>query len=177
MKKIEFGHNNDLDPKGSWKAIGINPGLLLHEAEYYGAIKYEENSYIVAKVTKDEYGNFPHLVGKFIVRPAIADMFPDGSGNIFLDQEETLVSQQIQARLNDPLIRDRITNIHGVINNCNGVYPADRAFKFLTLDDNFHTTSITHEAFERKNEAIKNCKKSFSQLQEQILSIENGYSR
>jgi len=177
MKKIEFGFANDYDPKGAWEGIGIKPGLLLTDAEYYGAIKYEDNSYIVAKVTKDEYGRFPHLVNKFIVRPAIADLYVDGSGVIFLDQEESLVSQQLETHLNIPQISERISDINSIINNCAGVHTADMSFKFLTLGDNFLTTSITHDAFERKNTALKSCKGSFSQIQEQLLSVKNNYSR
>ena len=177
MKKIEFGFTNFFDGKGPWEGIGIKPGLFLTDAEYYGAIQYEDNSYIVAKVTKDEYGRIPHLLGKFIVRPAIADMYVDGSGNIYLDQEESLISQLLEARLNEPQVRDRISNINGVLNNCNGVDMADRSFEFLTLDDRVITTSITHEAFERKNEALKSCRYSFSDLQEQLLSMNNNYRR
>lgn len=177
MKRIDFGFSNDFDPKGSWEGIGIKPGLLLTDAEYYGAIKYETNSYIVAKVVKDEYGRFPHLVDKFIVRPAIADLYVDGSGIIFLDQEESIISHQLESRLNEPQIRERVSDINGVLNNCNGVHMADMSFKFLTLGDRIVTTSITHEAFERKNSALKSCKGTFSQIQEQILNVNNNYSR
>ena len=177
MKKIEFYFNNQPDALGPVDGWGIKPGLLLPDAEYYGAIKYEDNSYIVAKVTKDEYGRFPHLMGKFIVRPAIADLYVDGSGNLFLDQEESLTTQQLEARLNEPQISERVFDINGVLNNCNGVHMADMAFKFLTLGDTFIATSITHEAFERKNSALKSCRGSFSQIQEQLLSVNNNYSR
>lgn len=183
MKKIEFGYSNDVDPRGTHQGMGIKPGLLLTEADYYGAFKYDSNSYIVAKVTKDEYGRFTHLVDKFIVRPAIADMYVDGSGIIFLDQEESIISQQIEQYLNSAGIKEKITSINDVLNNCNGLNRSDMSFKFLTLGDVIFTTSITHEAFARKNEAIKNCRGSFSQLQEhiinqeQIISMNNSHKR
>lgn len=177
MKRIDFGFSNDFDPKGSWEGIGIKPGLLLTNAEYYGAIKYETNSYIVAKVGKDEYGRFPHLVDKFIVRPAIADLYVDGSGIIFLDQEESMISSQLESRLNEPQIRERVSDINGVLNNCNGAHIADMSFKFLTLGDRIVTTSITHEAFERKNLALKSCRGTFSQMQEELLNVNNNYRR
>lgn len=177
MKRIDFGFSNDFDPKGSWEGIGIKPGLLLVNAEYYGAIKYETNSYIIAKVGKDEYGRFPHLEGKFIVRPAIADLYVDGSGIIFLDQEESIISQQLESHLNQPQIQEKINDIKGVLNNCNEVHRADMSFEFLTLGDRIVTTSITHDAFERKNSALKSCRGTFSQIQEQLLNINNNYSR
>ena len=71
MKKIEFGYANEMNPTGSWQGIGIKEGLLLTEADYYGAIKYEDNSYIVAKVKEDQYGRYPHLVEKFIVNVVV----------------------------------------------------------------------------------------------------------
>lgn len=178
MKKIEFGFSNDYDSKGSWEGIGIKPGLLLTDAEYYGTVKYEDNSYIVAKVTEDEYGRFPHLVGNFIVRPAIADMYVDGSGTVFLDQEENIVTRQLEECLNSSQVRDRIKDIDDVLNNCYGVHIADKSFRVLTMDsDTVLTTSITHEAFERKNTALKSCRKSFSDLQEQLMGLNNGYKR
>lgn len=178
MKKIEFGFSNDYDPKGSWEGIGIKPGLLLTDAEYYGAIKYEDNSYIVAKVVEDEYGRFPHLLGNFIVRPAIADMYVDGSGTIFLDQEETMVTKQLESRLNSSQVKDRINDIDDVLNNCYGVHMADKSFRMITMDsDTVITTSITHEAFEMKNTYLKGCRASFSKLQEQLIGLNNSYKR
>lgn len=178
MKKVEFGFSNDYDPKGSWEGIGIKPGLLLTDAEYYGAVKYDDNSYIVAKITEDEYGRFPHLLGNFIVRPAVADMYVDGSGTIFLDQEETMVTRQLEERLNSSHVKDGIKNIDDVLSNCYGVHMADKSFKILTMDsDTVLTTSITHEAFERKNTCLKDCRKSFSELQEQLMGLNNGYKR
>ena len=38
MKKIEFGFANEQNPRGSWEGIGIKPGLLLNEADYYGVV-------------------------------------------------------------------------------------------------------------------------------------------
>ena len=49
MKIIEFGYSNDVNPKGSWEGIGIKEGLMLTEADYYGVVKYEDNSYLIAK--------------------------------------------------------------------------------------------------------------------------------
>ena len=76
MKKIEFGFANEQNPRGSWEGIGIKPGLLLNEADYYGVVNVNRDSYIVAKVTKDDNNRYPQLLDKFIVRQAIADIYP-----------------------------------------------------------------------------------------------------
>ena len=134
---------------------------------------YDGESYIVAKVTKDEYRRYPLLLNKFIVRPAIADLFPDGSGTIFLDQKETFMSKYLEDCFNDPLVKMKISNVNDIFKNFVGTSRANIAFKFLTLDDSFITVSITHENFERKNEELKKCNSSFSELQEK-LSIYTG---
>lgn len=170
MKKIEFGYANEMNPSGSWQGIGIKEGLLLPAAEYYGAVSYEDNSYIIAKVIEDEYKRYPELLGKFIVRPAIADLYKDGSGNIFLNQEETLVTKQLESHLNNPQISEKINNFNDILNFTNGINRASNAFTFLTMDDKIISTSITNEEFERKNNAIKNCHDSFSVLSEKANS-------
>lgn len=173
MQKIEFGFANEQNPKGTWEGIGIKQGLLLTEADFYGTVKVESNSYVVAKVSNDEYNRYPELLDKFLVRPALADLYPDGSGIIFLDQEQSLEAYQLEEYLNSPQVKDRITSIDDVINLSSGVVPTDKSFAILTDHDRVVTTSITHEAFERKNTALKNCHLSFSELQmryEQQLS-------
>ena len=175
MKKIEFGFANDKNPNGSWEGIGIRPGLLITEAEYYGAVKYEDNSYIIAKIVKDDSKRYPDLVGNFMVRPAIADLYKDGSGIIYLDQEQSLIAHQLEKHLNSERIKDRIKSIDDVFRHCLNVHMADNSFTILTVGDQIITTSIKHQVFEEKNEALKNCHKSFSQLQEyyQLSEKEN----
>lgn len=165
MKQIQFGYSNDIDPKGSHEGIGIKPGLLLTEADYYGAVEYEGNSYIIAKVIEDKYNRYPQLVGNFIVRDAIADMYVDGSGCLFLNQQQSHVAQQLESYLNKENIKSRITNVTDVLNFCNGFRRANKMFTLLEMDSYFSATSILKEAFEEKNTALKNCHQSFSQLQ------------
>lgn len=168
MKQIEFGYSNDVDPKGSHEGMGIKPGLFLTEADYYGAVEYDGNSYIVAKVVEDKYNRYPELVGKFIVRDAIADMYVDGSGSLFLNQEQSLTAHQLENYLNSENIKNRITNLNDILNLCNGVHKANNMFLLLEMNPYFSSTSILPQAFEEKNEALKNCHKSFSELQRSI---------
>ena len=178
MKKVEFGYNDDRNPNGQWKGIGISPDLGIINADYYGAIKYDGNNYLIAKVVEDRNNRFPYLLNKFIVKPAIADMYADGSGNIFLDMEDSLESDQIQAYLNRENVKDNIKDIRDVITYCHGTELADRTFTYLTLGDSFITTSIPHDNFQMRNDAIKSCRKSFSELQQSYqLSQNSGYSR
>lgn len=172
VKKIEFGFANDDEPKGSWQGIGIRDGLLLTDAIYYGAISFRDNNYIVAKVDKDEYGRFPSLVDKFIVRDALVDVYADGSNILFLNQEISNDAQTIQNILNNERIVGNIRNIDDIINLDIGAHSASKFFKLVELDDKIIATSITNEAFTTKNKAIKNCRYTISDMQR---SLEASY--
>ena len=175
MKKIDLGFDNSIDPTGSWEGIGLNPQLPLIQADYYGTVQRDDNSYIIIKVPEDAN---EHLhKGDFIVRPAIADLYKDGSGIIFLDQEETIESQLLEKCLNSPEIKAMIKEDDIISRYCNGFYPPDKSFIFLTMDNKFMATSIKHEVFERKNEALKSCHNSFSKLQEELLTYENKHTK
>ena len=164
MKKIEFGFANEQNPRGSWEGIGIKPGLLLNEADYYGVVNVNRDSYIVAKVTKDDNNRYPQLLDKFIVRQAIADIYPDGSGIIFLDQEQSNTASLLEEHLNNPEIKDRISSIEDVLKLSSGLALGARVFNLLTDGEKIITTSIKHEVFTKKNEALKYCHMSFSEL-------------
>ena len=168
MKQIEFGYSNDIDPKGLHEGMGIKPGLFLTEANYYGSIEFDGNSYIIAKVIKDKYNRYPDLVDKFIVRDAIADMYVDGSGCLFLNQEQSITAQQLENYLNSKNIKNKINNYKDIFKLCNGVSPANKMFTLLEMESTFFATSIIPSAFEEKKEALKKCHKSFSELQRSL---------
>ena len=176
MKRIEFGYSNDLNPTGSFEGIGIKEGVLLTEADYYGAVEFEGNSYVIAKVTEDLYGRYPQLVGKFIVRPAIVDLYVDGSGTLFLDQTESSISQQIEYFINNDAIRDKIRGVDAICLYSQDLHKASKAFTIIGMDtEKVLSTSIMHEVFEEKNEALKRCHSSFSNLQSQLAA--SSYTR
>ena len=177
MKKIEFGFANEIEPKGSWEGIGIKEGLLLTEADYYGAIEYDGNSYIVAKVVEDKYGRYPELLNNFIVRGALVDMYADGSNTLFIDQERTFEAEQIEKYFNNALTNKDINNIGDILTNVNGLNKANKLFTLMEMDERIIATSITHEAFEVKNEAIKSCRQSFSDMQRHIQEQTNSINR
>lgn len=173
MKKIEFGYSNDLEPSGSWEGIGIKQGVLLIDAAYYGAIEFNGDSFVVAKVEKDEYGRYPELVDNFIVRNAIADMYADGSGSLLLDQEKSMEATKIENLLNEPAIKSQINGINDILAVSNGIHRANKFFTILETEEKVVSTSITHNAFEAKNSALKRCHRTFSDMQR---TLENQMS-
>ena len=176
MKKIEFGYSNDLNPTGSHEGMGIKPGLLLCDADYYGAIEFDGNYYIVAKVIEDEYQRFPQLLNNFIVRKALCDLYPDGSCTLMLDQNEDNITHQLENYLNDEEIKQHIETPDDLFKVFNSnIHRAPVSFMLAELNrDTILSTSITSEAFEIKNEAIKNCHDSFSSLQ---IQLSDKYTR
>lgn len=160
MKRIEFGFANEQDPRGSWQGIGITEGMPLMAAEYYGAINYGKDSFIVAKVLEDKYGRNPQLVDNFIVRPAIADMYADGSGVLFLDQEQSNIGEHIEQYLNT--VKGRINSYEDILKYCDFVQRGNKFFDLITDTDDIIATSIRHEVFEERNNALKNCRATFS---------------
>lgn len=179
MQKIEFGYSNDMDPSGSQEGLGIKPGLFLTDADYYGAIKFDGDQFVVVKVTEDEYNRYPQLLGKFMVIPAIADIYVDGSGIILLNQEQSEVAKQIEKILNEREFKDSITSATDIVKRFNGIYPADRTFDFLTDDriygDRILSTSILPDVFEMKQTALKRFHLSISQAA--VNSYEHTYTR
>ena len=170
MKKIEFGYSNEFNPTGGFDGMGIKPGLLLTEADYYGSVGFEGNNYIVAKVVKDDYNRYPQLLDKFIVRQALCDLYADGSANLMLNQEETQITRMLEEHLNLPQIKDRITSIDDVKNLTNNLHNSSRAFILgeLGLNGRISSVSITPEAFEIKNNAINSCRKTISDMQQEL---------
>ena len=164
MKAIEFGYDNSIEPTGSYEGIGIRPGLMLCDAQYIGTIMYEGNHYMIAKAIKDTNGNYPELLGKFVVREALYDVYPDGSGVYMIEQEENETANNIATFLNNPAINDKIDTVEDVYDYISEARPALRIFKLAEIDDIILCTAITSEAFEIKNNAIKNCHASFSQI-------------
>ena len=171
MKKVEFGFSNDVDPKGSWEGIGIKNGLLLTEADYYGCFNVADDTYMLAKVTNDEHNRYPELKDRFIVRPAIYDMYKDGSGFLMLDQEESVVSNKLETLFNNPHIKDKITTIQDIPKYCEGAKNAPICYKLIEMvpdEMKINATSITHISFDKKNEAIKACHSTISEMQNSL---------
>lgn len=160
MKKIEFGFDDTYNPTGSWKGIGIGDGTFLTDATYIGSLRYEDNNYIVAKVEK--------MANKFIVRDAIVDIFADASTILYLDQVQSELARQIEDRINDPYLVDKITDIDSILENLNNLHKTNAAFKLAESANSLLATTILHEVFKRKKEAITSCHSPISELNSDI---------
>lgn len=165
MKKIYFNYTNELNPVGVFEEIGIIPGVLLTDAEYYGAIKFDGNSYVIARVGEDKYTQFSKLAGKFIVRDSFLDVYADGSTILYLDQEQSSIASKLEEYINYMNLETRIDNIDDIINLSDNLEKPNPFYKLLDEEESIVSISIIHEAFIEKREAMKKCKRSFSNVQ------------
>lgn len=174
IHKLDFGFSSDIDPTGSFEGIGIQQGSPLISAEYCGAISYEgddgkTSTCIVAKVTEDEFGRYPELLDNFIVMDAIYDLYADGSGTLYLDQEQSEMAKRIQKHINDENIKPRISDASDILRLTGGIYCAPNSFRLLdTYPEgvSIPATTIRSDVFAAKRMAINSCKKPFSVLQQ-----------
>lgn len=164
MKKIEFGFDDTYNPTGSWKGLGIVNGSFLTEATYIGSLRYKNNNFIIAKIEEDKSNRYANWVNKFIVRDAIVDIFADGSTILYLDQEQSELAIQMENKINDPYLTDRITDLDSVLANLNNVHRTNAAFKLAESASSLLATTILHEVFEEKKQAIISCQRPMSEL-------------
>lgn len=162
MKKIEFGFDNNLNPTGSWQGIGIKPKVMLLEAEYIGSVSIEGNNYIIVK-TINQTRNYQENM--FLVRNALVDLFPSGSGILYLSQNENEITTSLENLLNNPNVKDKIITVEDVLRVCSAANYSMPSFRIIESSPKIIATSILPEVFEEKNNAINNCHKTFTQIQ------------
>lgn len=75
-------------------------------------------------------------------------MYPDGIGNLFLDQEQSSIGEQIEKYLN--IAKPHINSYEDILKSCDFVQRANRFFDLITDSDRVIATSIRHEVFEEK---------------------------
>ncbi len=182
MKKIDFGFDTSKTPHGSFEGIGLgmqengkNVGPV--GGDFIDVITIDGDDYLVTKVNM-AFFNDPKYIGRIDVRRALVDMYPDGSGIVYLDQADSYKRQGLEAFLNQEQNKQRIDSgipLREIVNNC-AVKPIYRS----VLNTGYETvsasaTAISHEVFEEKKELIDHCHYSVSEMMAQLY--EKGYQR
>lgn len=167
MKKIEFGTDNGLRPNGSWDSIGLSNGVL--SGELIGLFNYDGDDYIVTKVG-DTFQKSQYDENKIMVSRAIADLYKDGSGNIFIDQERSLRCENFEELLNSDKARSLIERGVSVADICNG-HLVSKAFDVLIDRNSINALGINHDVFENKKRALLYCNKSFSDMMAEMEAL------
>ena len=169
MQKINFMYSNSNTPTGSGEGLGLKKGLMLTEADYYGAMEFDNNDYILVKATEDEYNHYPELLNKFLVLPALVDIYKDGSGTLYVSQEQDAVCKQIQKYIAVLSDKKRIENVNDIVTVYSGVHYGNKLFDLLTDEKytygcDINAVAILPSVFDEMNETIKNNHESFYDL-------------
>lgn len=174
MKKINFGYSNDNNPRGSSEGIGASPNLDIIDSEYIDFVRFDDNVYLISKVGMVFKGQ-ENKVGTIDVREVIADMYVDGSGIIFANQEKSSVCRSLESSLANA--KDFIEKGVSVQQICGG-YRAPDSFKSLLNDGNsslieqpLHVVGIKPEIFQEKKRLLSNCRSSFSSMQRELEEL------
>ena len=160
MKKIEFGSDDGLRPTGSWKNLGLANGVV--SGELIGLFNFEDEDYIVTKVG-NTFPDSKYEANKMMVSRAVADLYKDGSGNIFIDQAGSLVCKDFEELLNSEKARTLLERGVSITDICNG-YPVSNAFRVLVDRYSVNAVAINHEVFENKKRQLSQCHSSFSDI-------------
>ena len=167
-KIIEFGTEDSLHPVGSHEKMGLPTGAI--EAEYIGTISINGDNFIVGKVTEC-FDKSEDKEGKIIVRECIPNVYSDGSGFIFLNQQVSEKCVDLESFLNTPNIINKLENgvdINSLINS--SLLPLSIR-NFINNTDLLLVTAIKHEVFEYKKDLLKYNQSSFCDLLEEMENL------
>ena len=137
MTKVNYGFDISNNPVGAFQGIGINSipeGPV--EADFIGIIRHEGEDYLIGRTTlafKDD----PNYLGKITARRATANIYPDGTGQIFLDIEENDKTKNIEEILQQH-------GINGLDNKINHRYDS------VVSGEEIYATAIKTEIFDKK---------------------------
>ena len=167
MKKIDFGREENNNPKGSFDKIGTDDGVI--QGKLADFINIEGSTYLISKI-ESTFKDSPYQIGDYYVKEAITDLYADGSLTLFLNNGNEEMCRAIQGRLNSAEIK-RIINDGMPISEIfkSGLTP--KTFMYLTLIESelpITATEINEDIFENKKELINNCHQSISNMKKTI---------
>ena len=167
MKKIDFGSDDSLRPTGSWKSLGLGNGVV--SGELVGLFNFGGEDYIVTKVG-NTFPDSKYEENDMMVSRAIADLYKDGSGNIFVDQGDSFVCRDFEELLNSEKAHTLLDKGVPIVDICNG-YPVSDAFRVLLDRYSISAVAISHEVFENKKRQLSQCHSSFSDMMAEMESL------
>ena len=172
MTKIDFGFENSMNPKGMFEGIGISgetKGAI--RGEFLGVFQMDDMNYLAARTTmafKDEG------IGQIVVRRALADLYHDGSGNLFIDQLCGEDCKRLETLLNSNRAQEKLNKGARLIDICDGYLPSN-SFDCLTNVGEYASivaVAIKHEVFESKRTLLERSRLPMSEMQRKIEALE-----
>ena len=140
MKTVDYGFNLSEKPVGSFEGIGINEkteGPVT--AEFLGIIRHNDGEDYLIGRTIMAFKDDPNYIGKITARRATAEIYPDGTGTIFLDINENDTTRKLEKEYNSKNTTSE--SLSSVINH---------RYDSVTAGEEIYATSIRTEEFEKK---------------------------
>ena len=175
MKILHFGYNNSsnhfisstqegLGLKKDGKLIGPTYGELIEVINYYSEV------YIIYKVIK-AFDNNKDYIGKYEVRRAVADIYANGTGTVYIDSQKDFGALKLESIINSLEFQDKISqgiSFNTLLNvSHNDSYAFDGALK-IKDNETVSVCALSHDAFENKKRLLKMCLSSMADMQEKI---------
>jgi len=164
MKEVGFGFSNDIRPSGSFEGIGLGTTSGPVKGEHLGFIELDGTNYIIARTTmsfRDEG------IGKIVVREALADLYPDGSAILFLNQYVSDRCLRLEEHFNSPKTIELLAK--GIpVKELSPGFRSSLAYECASRGEHFSATAIKKEVFEQKKELLRKCTMSFSEMRRQL---------
>ena len=139
MTKVDYGFNLSEEPVGAFEGLGINEkteGPVT--ADFLGIIKYSGEDYLIGRTTM-AFKDDPRYLGKITARRATAEIYPDGTGTIFLDINENDTTRKLEEEFNSK--NTTTESLSSMINH---------RYDSVTMGDEITATSIRTVVFEKK---------------------------
>lgn len=168
MKKIEFGYETSNHPTGGWEGIGISPKEPITQAELIDIVFLEGENYLISRITnafdKAQIGNVD-------VRRVIADLYHDGSGNLFADFEKDYNCHALEKIMTKENVKEQVEKGVSLTELYEGAYKPSGNFRILTEPSSITVNGIKTEVFEQKRQALANCHQTFSDMQQELEEL------
>ena len=176
MKILHFGYDRSSHPYGTFEQEGLGlkeNGKLVGPTygELIDVINLYNENYIIYKVI-NAFNNDERYIGKYEVRRAIADLYANGTGVLYIDKKKDYNSEKLETIINYDDFQNRLANgedfikILDVLPSDN--YAFDGVLKMKDENECINVCTIDHDVFEYKNSLLKKCLSSMSDMQEKI---------
>jgi hypothetical protein len=178
MKKVDFGFANESNPNGTFEGIGLaGEARGPVSAEFIDVVRLNNCDYLITRIT-ETFKNSENEIGKIDVRRAFADLFPDGSAIMYLDQNHSADCFKLEELLNTENAKILLDKGISVKEICGG-YNAPLSFLGAINGNLIMATAIRHDVFEEKRALVSRCHHSFSEMRREIesMQIENNRER
>lgn len=170
IMEVHFGYDSSNHPTGGHEGMGClgEKATGPINGDFIDFICLDSENYLITKITS-AFPDSQHKVSKYDVRRALVDVFADGSAVLYLDGVQDYKCQQIETVLNMEKTKVMLEKGWTIREICEAGFSPD-GFN-ATKGEVILATSIKHDVFEKKKNLIANCRKSISEMQQELEEL------